>query len=155
MDDHSYNIPYYRPYYRNDPTFQKSTYEAGDGGPYDSLCDLHRWTLVSSSEDVVRVTSKHFALIGVPDHITLTTKVLCDNSWEVSVISPQQVPVMQRLSFLEITTNCLLVVSCLKCLSQFFKSGCGRSNGHLIRQLNNNSAGECPVVYPGSGIRNG
>ena len=80
----------------------------------NSLCDVRRWTVVPSSKDVVRVTSNHLVLIGVPDHITLTTKVLGDNTWKVSVTSSRKVPVIHRLSLLEFMTNCLLVVSCLK-----------------------------------------
>ena len=77
--------------------------------------DVRRWTMVSSSEDVVRVTFNHLVLSGVTDRITFTTKVHSDNSWEVSVTSPRKVPVIHRLSLLEITTNCLFVVSCLNC----------------------------------------
>ena len=73
-----------------------------------------RWTVVPSSKDVVRVTSNHLVLIGVPDHITFTTKVLGDNTRKVSVTSSRKVPVIHRLSLLEFTTNYLLVVSCLK-----------------------------------------
>ena len=80
--------------------------------PAGCLCDVHRWTMGSSSKDTVRVMSNHLVLSGVPDHITSTTKVLGDNTWEVSVTSPQKVPVIHRLSLLEITTNCLLVMSC-------------------------------------------
>ena len=43
--------------------------------------------MVPSSKDVVRVTSNHLVLIGVPDHITFPTKVLGDNTWKVSVTS--------------------------------------------------------------------
>ena len=77
----------------------------------DSLCDVHRWTMVSSSEDVVRVTYNHFVLIGVPDHITFTNEVLSDNTWEVSVTSPRKVPAIHRLcrhchGLLPINTPC-------------------------------------------------
>ena len=58
--------------------------------------------------------SNHLVLSGVLDHITFPTKVLGDNTWEVLVTSPQKASVVHRPSILEIMTNCLLVVSCLK-----------------------------------------
>ena len=113
----------------------------------NSLWDVRRWTVVPSSKDVV--TSNHLVLIGVPDHITFTTKVLGDNTWKVAITSSRKVPVIHRLSLLEFMTNCLLVVSCLKrpLLRTDFLLQVGA--WQIQRTLNtpvNNSAGECPVV---------
>ena len=55
------------------------------------------WTVVSSSKNVVRVTSNHLVLSGVPDHKTFTAKVLGDHTWEVSVTSPREVPVVHGI----------------------------------------------------------
>ena len=64
---------------------------------------------------MVRVTSNHLGLSGVPNHITFTPKVLIShNTSEVPVTSPQGIPVIHRLSRMDITTYCILIVSCLK-----------------------------------------
>ena len=70
--------------------------------------------MVSSSKDVVRVTSNHLVLSGVPDHKTFTAKVLGDHTWEVSVTSPREVPVVHRISFMQSPVNGLLIMSRLK-----------------------------------------
>ena len=70
--------------------------------------------MTTSSEDVVKMTSDHLVLVGIPDHKTFTTKVLGDHTWEVLVTSPREVPVVHRVSFLESPVSSLLVMSCFK-----------------------------------------
>ena len=70
--------------------------------------------MITSSEDMVRMMSDHLVLVGIPDHNTFTAKILGDHTWEVSVTSPREVPVVHGISFLESLVNGLLVMSHLK-----------------------------------------
>ena len=64
-------------------------------GPWLGLTGAQLGMLLgTSSEDVVRMTSDHLVLVGIPDHKTFTAKVLGDHTWEGSVTSPREVPVV-------------------------------------------------------------
>ena len=70
--------------------------------------------MITSPEDVVRMTSDHLVLVGIPYHKTFTIKVLGDHTWKVSDISPREVPLVHGMSFPESPINGLLDMSHLK-----------------------------------------